>query len=71
MNKITFALLIIFLAGCSSDNNDCQANKDAINKKYDDQIQYVKDHPGSDGIDYRQITLLNEERNKKLETACD
>lgn len=70
MKKITIAIAIAAFIGCSSNNN-CDAEKDAINKKYDEQIKYVKDNPGPNGVDTRQISLLNEERNKKLNEACD
>jgi hypothetical protein len=72
MKKLLLTLFIITsLTSCSNDEDNCQENRDAINLKYDAQIQYVKDHPGSTGIDYRQITLLNEERSKKLDSACN
>lgn len=72
--KKLFPTLILasLLISCSNDDdNNCQENKDAINLKYDTQIQYVRDHPGLTGIDYRQISLLNEERSKKLDSACN
>jgi len=71
------ALLILVFAlsllSCSNDddNNSCQTNKDAINQKYDKQVQQVKDNPGPGGIDYRQIGLLEQERSKKLSEACN
>jgi len=70
MKKFYLVLLVTIIVGCSS-NNDCKSEKEAINKKYDEQVQYVKDHPDPDGINYRQIELLNNERNKKLAEACD
>jgi hypothetical protein len=70
MNKIILTILLTSaMWSCSKDDN-CQENKDAINLKYDTQIQYVKDHPGPTGIDYRQIGLLDAERSKKLAEAC-
>lgn len=73
MKKLFSTLILgLLLISCSNDNDDsCQSNKDAINEKYDTQIQYVRDHPGPTGIDYRQISLLNEERSKKLDSACN
>jgi hypothetical protein len=72
--KKLFSTLILasLLISCSNDNDDsCQSNKDAINLKYDIQIQYVRDHPGPTGIDYRQITLLQQERDNKIANACN
>lgn len=71
MKKIMLLFIASLIFGCSSDDN-CQENEDAINLKYDTQIQYVKDNPNATyGIDYRQIGLLNEERNRKLADACE
>lgn len=70
MKKIIFLFAVVLITACSSDDN-CQANKDAINLKYDNQIQYVQDNPSVNGIDYRQIGLLNAERSKKLSQACN
>jgi hypothetical protein len=70
MKKNIFIILFASLVlSCSNDGN-CQENKDAINSKYDNQIQYVRDNPGIDGIDFRQIGLLNDERSIKLDQAC-
>lgn len=71
MMKIIFGLIGLIIFGFSSGDN-CQESKDAINLKYDTQVQFVKDHPNATyGIDYRQIGLLNEERTKKLAAACN
>jgi hypothetical protein len=61
------------LLSCSNDDSpgNCQAEKDKINQYYDNQVQQVRDNPSSSGINYRQIGLLNEERNKKLSNACN
>lgn len=71
MKKIIFLFIAISIFGCSSNDDDCQENKDAINLKYDTQVQYVRDNPGPGGVDYRQISLLEVERNKKLSEACN
>lgn len=72
MKKLILSfILATTIISCSNDDDNCQANKDAINQKYDGQIQKAKDNPGPGGIDYRQIGLLNEERSKKLDHACD
>lgn len=71
MKKLLLFILVSTIMSCSNDDDSCQANKDAINQKYDSQIQKAKDNPGPGGIDYRQIGLLNEERDKKLDSACN
>ncbi len=64
MRKITLLIsLIIF--GYPNDD-DCQGKKSEINTYYDKQIQYARYNPANTGINYRQIGLLNDERNKKL-----
>lgn len=73
MKRILLSLVLVsILSACSNDddNNSCETNKNEINLKYDTQIQYVRDNPGPNGIDFKQITLLNTERSKKLEEAC-
>ncbi|MBF7090467.1 membrane lipoprotein lipid attachment site-containing protein [Flavobacterium sp. ALJ2] len=73
MKRILLTLVLVsILSACSNDgdNNSCETNKNEINLKYDNQIQYVRDNPGPNGIDFKQITLLNTERSKKLEEAC-
>jgi hypothetical protein len=67
----TTLFLVSLLISCTKDDNNCQSNKDAINTKYDKQIQYVKDHPEPTGINYRQITLLHQERDKNIANACN
>ena len=69
MNKIFLLLVAISILGCSKDDN-CEGDKATINLKYDNLVQYVKDNPGPGGIDYSQISLLNQERDLKLEQAC-
>lgn len=76
MKKSIFTLLLaLTICSCSNDeessSSNCQSNIDTINEKYDKQIQYVKDNPGTTGIDYRQIGLLNQERNLKIDSACN
>tara|TARA_R110002126_G_scaffold42182_1_gene122122 strand:- start:786 stop:962 length:177 start_codon:yes stop_codon:yes gene_type:complete len=55
--------------GCSSNN--CSEEKKSINDYYDQQVQHVKDNAGPTGPDYRQIGLLEDEREKKLNQACN
>lgn len=69
------ALLLIALGLCllscsNDDGNNCQAQRDEINTYYDKQIEYVTNNPGPGGIDYAQISLLNQERDRKLSEAC-
>ena len=73
MKKLLLPLILVALSiSCSNDDSDnCQSNKDAINAKYDKQVQQVKDNPDPSGINYKQIGLLNDERNKKLSEACN
>lgn len=70
MKKITLLLISITFLGCSNDDN-CQDKIDAVNEKYDTQVQYVKDHPIQGEIDYIQINALNEERALKLKSVCN
>jgi len=71
MKKLFLPILATILFSCSNDNNNCDAEKQAITEKYEKQIQYVRDHPGPTGIDYRQITLLQQERDNKIANACN
>jgi len=70
MKKIILVGILSVFLSCSSDD-DCQAKKDEINAYYEQQIQQVKDNPEPSGINYRQIQLLIDERNNKMQTACD
>jgi len=73
-NILKAIVLVLILTSCSDDDNkgnDCQAKKDSITAQYATQIQYVKDHPGPNGIDTRQIDLLEKERDSKVAKACD
>jgi len=69
---IKFAILISFLSGCDTADNDCSAWRHTINERYDEKIQSLKDNPtGPNGkVDHDKIALLNIERNKKLDEAC-
>ena len=66
-----FILLSAALAIVSCSNNNCSEEKQSINDYYDKQIQYVKNNAGPTGPDYRQIGLLEDEREKKLDQACN
>jgi hypothetical protein len=69
---ILILALILCLFSCSNDDgNNCQAERDEINQYYDQQIEYVMNHPGPNGIDYRQIEILNQERQRRLDQACN
>jgi nitrous oxide reductase accessory protein NosL len=70
-NLLSTLILATFLISCSKDENNCDAEKQQIRDHFDTQIQYVKDHPGPSGIDYRQITLLQQERDNKIANACN
>ncbi|OCB78007.1 hypothetical protein [Flavobacterium crassostreae] len=69
MKKIIYLLISLIFFSCSND--DCQDKVNEINKYYDGQVQYAKDSPGVDGIDYRQIDLLEKERKKRVSEACN
>lgn len=69
MKKITLLFIILIIFSCSSNN--CSEEKQSINDYYDTQIQQVKDNAGPTGPDYRQIGLLEDERDKKLSSACN
>lgn len=72
MKKLFLPILATILFSCSNDdNNNCDAEKQTITEKYEKQIQYVRDHPSPTGIDYRQITLLQQERDNKIANACN
>lgn len=66
-------VIAALLFGCSSDDGsgNCQAERDEINQYYDNQVEYVMNNPGPGGIDYQQISLLNQERDRKLSEACN
>ena len=69
MKKTLFILAISTLLSCSSNN--CSEERESINSYFDKQVQEVKDNPGPTGPDYRQIGLLEKEREKKLAEACN
>jgi hypothetical protein len=72
LNVSIFIALLILLFSCSKpENGDCLVEKQKIIKYYAVQIQYVNDHPGPDGVDYRQIALLQQERDRKIYEACN
>lgn len=69
-NLLSVLIVSLCFLSCSNDN-DCSGNRAEINQYFDQQIQYVENNPSNYGIDYSQISLLNQERNKKLENACN
>lgn len=71
MKKIILITIIVIMASCSKNENDCDAKKQVIEKRYENFIQQVKDNPEPTGINYRQINLLTEEKKTKLKQACD
>jgi len=73
MKKLTPLVIVIsFLSGCDTADNDCSAWRHTVNERYDEKIQSLKDNPtGANGeIDHDQIELLTIERNKKLAEVC-
>jgi hypothetical protein len=70
MKKIFYLIFSLFILSCSKDD-DCQEKINEINAYYDQQVQYVMDNPDPWGVNYNQISLLNQERNKKLQNACN
>jgi hypothetical protein len=69
MKNIFYLFICVLLLSCSS--KDCSEETKSINDYYDQQIQKVNDNPGPTGPDYRQIQLLEDERDKKLSNACN
>lgn len=69
MKNLLFILITFTIIGCSSNN--CSEEKQSINDYYDQQILQVNNNPGPTGPDYRQIGLLEKEREKKLNEACN
>ena len=67
------AILILatftFLTSCSKTEN-CTGNYNEINQSYQTQIDYEINNPFGGVIDNRKITILKQERDKKLSTAC-
>lgn len=70
MKKLLLPVLATILFSCSKDENNCESEKQAIRDKYQTQIQYVIDHPFAGVIDYRKITILEQERDSRIENAC-
>lgn len=72
LQSIVIGFLVLIAISCSKDEGfNCQDRRDEINQYYDQKIEYVMNHPGPNGIDYRQIELLNIDRQRELSEACD
>jgi len=69
MKALKLLALALLFVSCSKDD-DCSGNYDEIYNQYQVQIDYVMNHPIGGLIDYRQIDLLKQERDKKLQNAC-
>lgn len=69
MKALKIVALCLLMMSCSDDDKNCSGNKSEINKEYDRQVQWVMEN--TNPIDNRQIALINEERAKKLQNACD
>lgn len=71
MKNLFLSILGILLFSCSKDDNHCEDQKKAIANHYALQIQQVRDNPSPGwGIDYRKISILEQERDKKIMNAC-
>lgn len=70
MKKIIYIVLATLFFCCSSDDN-CDEERSAINERFDGYIEQVMNNPGPNGIDYDQISALNQERELRLEEACN
>ncbi len=68
---IGFLLATMMFACSNDDGDDCQAKKDQINQHFDAQVEYVMNNPEPGGVDYNQISLLEQERSRKLSEACN
>jgi len=73
MKKLLFAIIAFAALSCSTEDNiptenDCTAERAAINAQFDAQVLWVTENTSP--VDYRQIELLNEERATALEHAC-
>ncbi len=69
MKTIFLSFIAIILFSCSKD--DCASIINEINNYYDAQIQLVINNPVLGEIDYRKIGILNKDRERKLQTACN
>lgn len=70
MKKFTLLVLLsVFVFSCSSDDESCADKRAEINAHYDAQIAWVEEN--TDPIDFRQIELMNQERENKLDEACN
>jgi hypothetical protein len=71
MKKLVLLAVLALSVSCSNDDDNCDQKASEINAYYDQQVQYVMDNPDPWGVNYNQISLLNQERNKKLQNACN
>ena len=70
MKKFLLLLVFISVFSCSSDD-DCDSKRNEINSHYDEMVEIVMNNPLPNGqIDWRQIGLLNDERDLRLQNAC-
>lgn len=67
---LLLAAIVTIIIGCSAEE-DCGAKKQQIRDHYENQIQSVKDNPTPNGVDWAQITLIQQERDRKLAEACN
>jgi hypothetical protein len=63
MKKIIFLLVALSLVSCTNDERACEAEKKAINEKYDIEIKKA-------GDDARKTAIINEQRVRELSSAC-
>ncbi len=70
IKNIIYIVLATIFFSCSSDDN-CDEERAAINEEFDGYIEQVMNNPGPNGIDYDQISAFNQERELRLEEACN
>lgn len=70
MKKIILLLSVVLFVSCSADEmQNCEEAIEKINSEIDNQISWVQENTSP--VDTQQISLLEQERSIRIDSACE
>lgn len=71
MRKITLLIILFVAYSCSSDDDNCESERERLTEKFAEQTEQAKEHAlNDDEFEFRRALLI-EERDKKIAKARD